>query len=252
MNKLIAVFTVSAMSVAGVIGLTSVASSSSTTTTTTPIYVEYAWVPVVTCATSTGINRPPPTIVQKTKFLEVPSNLLGNVSYYTDIFGWVTPLLGPSNWDCAVTEGADGTYGIIIEPPIGKPGNEVIGASSNGPCSLCVFDVACPWLSKKLQKQMNPTNNPTCSRPPRRQNDRIKSISADTSSATIAITNPPGVTGSLIPFDTSPSNSYSSEGYVVYNIKKSEALVLTCTLPKSERDVCQLIESHFLSSKWGQ
>lgn len=124
MKRTIVVVAIALVALLGLLGSPSaIVSASPTTTTTSPIYTDDAWVPVVTCATSTGISRTPTSIVQKTKFLEVPSNLLGKVSYYTDVFGWVTPLLGPSNWNCAVTEGANGTYGITIEPPSGNPGN---------------------------------------------------------------------------------------------------------------------------------
>jgi hypothetical protein len=221
--------------------------SSPTTTTSVPVFTDYAWVPVVTCATSTGINETPPPVTERTRLLKVPSNLLGGVTFYTDAFRWVTPLVGPANWNCAVQEGADGTYGIMIQPPGSSSGREFISASSDGPCATCVYAVACPWLSKALRRSEG--LGIACPKLPHRETDRVVSISRDTSAATIFITDPPGVSGSLT---SAPSGRYASEGYVVYNVDQHEAFSMGCALPKGMADLCHLVEAEFIASKWGQ
>lgn len=231
----------------GTASLTSAASSSTTTSSSVPVYTDDAWVPVITCATSTGINETPSAAATKMRFLKIPSNLMGRVTFYADAFGRVKPLVGPANWDCSAEEGADGTYVLSIESPFGKSGNEFVSASSDGPCAGCVFAVACPWLSTALKH--SDQVGVKCRTLPTRERVHVVSQSGDTSRGVFFISDPAGVSGSLT---STPSKQYASEGYVVYNMARSEALTLTCALPSSLADVCHLVEADFISGKWGQ
>ena len=240
-----AVIVIALASAVGALGFAS--SASSNTTTTTPVYVDHAWVPVITCATSTGLNETTPTTVASLRPLTLPSDLMGRVTFYTDAFAWVTPLLGPANWNCSVDEGADGTYGITIESPSGTPGNEFVSASSYGPCAGCVYAVVCPWLSKALRRSYQAGIG--CRTLPARERVREVALSRDTSRGTFFITDPPGVSGSLT---STPSSHYESQGYVEYDIQRRQAFSLDCALPASMVDICHLVEAEFLSSKWGE
>jgi hypothetical protein len=244
----------------GVVGLTLAAcgsnpqtDSSATTTSPIPIYTDYASVPVVTCATSVGVTVTAHPYPSKSRFVQLPSNLLGQVSFYTDTVGWVTPLLGPANWDCAVSEGADGTYQITLTAPSPNATGAFVSAASDGPCIGCVYSVVCPWLSFG-QVSMMGYSHVACPATPLGQTYRLMSVTGDAAGATIFVTDPPAVAGTIVPSGIEPSSMYASQGYLVFKSVtfNPEALTLACALPAIDQNVCKLIESNFISSKWGQ
>lgn len=204
-----------------------------------------ASVPVIKCPTTVGVSMTPHPYPAKSKSVKVPSSLAHKLSFYTDSYGQVQPLLGPSGWKCTAVVGADGTYGITLFPHNGSHG-ERIEADSDGPCLSCVSQDACPWLNKTLRKWYD-TVPSLCLFAG--QVSHIISIMPDTSAAIVQVTDPPGVLGSLTP--TRPSQTLATHGYVVYNMKNQWAVTLACTLPASEQDICSVIESNFISSKWG-
>ena len=178
----------------------------------------------------------------------VPTSMVGKLSFYTDTFGFVQPFLGPAGWKCSVLDAADGSYGITLTSPYHT--SEVIGASSNGPCVSCMFNVACPWLAPAVRASFG---LPCFSTPPKGQVSKVLAMSFDTREATVFVTLRPGSRGTITP-GPAPNPVYTTQGLIVYNLTKNPynyAFTLGCALPTSEQDVCTLVENRFLTSRWG-
>ena len=219
-------------------------SVASSTTTTVPVYTDFVWVPVVTCATVTGVQGSPAPRSVPPELVKVPSNLEGRVSLYQDEYREAKPLLGPANWDCSAIDAADGTYGITLQP-VGQSNGEVVSGSSDGPCASCVFGVACPYLSKTLRKASGFDSKGTICPSPKGESHKIVSMSSDTSSGKIFVSDAPGGAGSLTVYNVAPSTKYSTTGYVIYSVSQRYAYTITCTLPSSQADLCSVIEGRF-------
>ena len=209
-----------------------------TTTTEPPPSTSTVPIPLVECTTTFGITPPPTSAaLPSSETLTVPTSLVGNIALYTDSHNNMT-LLGPADWSCSGSYGADGSGGVAVYPPgatapyyrpFSPSSAEGIVGSQTSACVGCALSQACslfPAASTAYAKEFSGVN---CPAPPSGQTE--DQLSSDL----IAFADPPGVAG-----DGSPSGGpYTAKGVMTFYPTGDEgSWVATCTLPTQEKALC--------------
>jgi hypothetical protein len=175
------------------------------------------------------------------------------LAYYSDNVRNLTPVLGPRGWKCQVQVGADGSSGVDIYPAGSSPtGKMAITVRSAPACQGCVWTLVCSLIPGSA-KQVG-VGQPACptTRPER---ERVKFESGNPNATgrvrdVVVFQDPAGVKGEGIPSGgPNPAN-----GALLYdwNTRDGGAASLeTCTLPKSQFDVCSASVSSFGGRNWG-
>jgi hypothetical protein len=197
---------------------------------------------VVACPSSYGVDYgsgpgPKPVVGLREK-VSIPTRLAGKLSLYSDRYRSIYPLLGPSNWKCRAEVGADGGTLLDATPRGANLLGEQLSYSLVPACVGCAFDVYCPFASAAINQSADQGSCPT---PPGSQSDEVIYQTPSTSAGTLFVEDPPGISGSMTPYDVAPlSHSLVTAGYLSYStVSQPLAEVLSCTLPGSEIDVCQ-------------
>jgi hypothetical protein len=210
-------------------------------------------VPVIACPTSRGIAGHPATKYPTMLTTRAAPSIASHLAYYSDNVRNLTPVLGPRGWKCQVQVGADGSAGVNIYPPGSSPtGKTAITIRSSPACQGCVWTLVCSLIPGSA-KQVG-VGQPAC--PSTRPKRELVKFESGNPTATgpvqdvVVFQDPPGVKGKGIPSGgPDPAN-----GALLYDWNKHDggaASLETCTLPKSEFDVCSASVSNFGGRNWG-
>jgi hypothetical protein len=195
-----------------------------------------ASLPVVSCPTSLGINRPAVPLPQS-RPVAVPQALAAGLSVYADTQG-IMELLGPKGWSCTAFYGVDGSGGITVYPGgEGASSPTVINGSETSACVGCTLSQACPLFPDAAQALRSGLGEPCPARPAA---EAVTSIAA----GIVSFEDPPGVKG-----DGQPSGGqYPANGVMTYHPSSTDgSWQETCSLPASEKNVCTAALNTFVS-----
>jgi len=196
-----------------------------------------ASLPVVSCPTSVGINRPAVSL-PRSRPVAVPQALAAGLSVYADTQG-VMELLGPKGWSCTAAYGADGSGGITVYPSGEGPSSPVaIVGSETSACAGCTLAQACRLFPGAATALRNALGEACPARLP------VAETVATVAAGIVAFEDPPGVKG-----DGQPSGGqYPANGVMTYHPSAPDgSWQETCTLPASEKDVCTAVLNTFVS-----
>jgi len=196
-----------------------------------------ASIPVVSCPTSLGIDRPSVPL-PGSRPVAVPQSLAAGLSLYADTQG-VMELLGPKGWSCAAFYGADGSGGVTVYPRGAGPSSPAaITGSETSACFGCTLAQACQLFPSAAKALRSALGEACPVRPPTAQ--KAVSIAAGIE----GFEDPPGVKG-----DGQPSGGpYPANGVMTYHPSAPDgSWQETCTLPASETDVCTAVLNTFVS-----
>jgi hypothetical protein len=210
-------------------------------------------IPVVACHSSYGVPpQPPSTTIPSAMVLSEPGAVADRLSYFTDRYRVLAPVLGPRGWHCNVEVGVDGSAGIDIYPgsqpsqatqaDAGQPQVQTI---SDGACQGCVFSTVCGFLSAAATNQLGYSGSGlTCAgRPSGETVDWIKG-SADAAGPSVA---------DVIGF-ADPTSPDSTNGVVLYDYTSAgiggAASADTCVLAAADHGLCTIILNQFINSSW--
>jgi serine/threonine-protein kinase len=210
---------------------------SRTATSSTAAGLVTASLPVVSCPTSLGVDRPAVSL-PRSRPVAVPRALAAGLSVYADNQG-VMELLGPKGWSCMASIGADGSGGVTLYPAGAGPSSPVaIAGSETSACAGCTLAQACrlfPAAAKALRSYIGQA----CpARPPAAET--VMRVAA----GIVAFEDPPGVKG-----DGQPSGGqYPASGVMTYHPSAPDgSWQETCTLPASEKNVCTAVLNTFVA-----
>ncbi len=196
-----------------------------------------ASLPVVSCPTSLGVERPPVSL-PRSRRVAVPQALSGDLSLYGDTQG-VMELLAPKGWSCSADYGADGSGGVWVYPHGTGPSSPLaIVGSQTSACYGCTLSQACP-LFAAAEKAWRSAFHLAC--PARRPAAETVVLVA---AGIVAFEDPPGVKGDGL----RSGGPYPANGVMTYHPSSEDGSWLaTCTLPASEKDVCTAVLNTFIS-----
>jgi hypothetical protein len=151
-------------------------------------------------------------------------------------YGGYPRMIGPSNWSCLASEGADGNAVLEAVPsPYSTPRMSGRWEAARGlsvqvdpACLSCRLLLACPFFpsARKMYKDNYPGAKGCSPAPPA---ETLYTLS----SYAVAFSDPPGVVG-----DGQPSGGpTTANGAAVFDPKGATA-VATCALPDSQRWLC--------------
>ncbi len=193
--------------------------------------------PVVSCPTSLGIDRPAVQL-PRSRAAAVPRALAAGLSVYADTQG-IMELLGPKGWNCTAAYGADGSGGITVYPAGAGPSSPVaIAGSETSACVGCTLAQACRLFPSAAQAWRSTFGQACPARPPAAET--VVAIAA----GIVAFEDPPGVKG-----DGQPSGGqYPASGVMTYHPSAQDgSWQETCTLPAGEKNVCTAVLNTFVS-----
>ena len=198
-------------------------------------------IPVVSCPTTYGVDRPSPSPLPTALTATVDADLAGTVAFYgTEGL----TVLAPKGWDCTAAVGADGSSSLVVTPPGSTlpsgspaPDQQAVTAYSDGACVGCIATDACPvfpeaWSLFATPGGACPATIPTEEKVTRRIPQ------------TAVFLDPPHVAGTGSP----SGGAYRALGFVVFDpgydaIGDREDppsfLKVTCTLPDALARVCE-------------
>jgi peptide/nickel transport system substrate-binding protein len=193
---------------------------------------------VVSCPTSLGTGTPPtPVELPATEPVSVPAGTAADLAVYADEEDTMQ-LVGPKDWGCTASYGADGNGGVEIYPrgetvpqtklPAGSAITAIVGREVPA-CYTCALTQACP-LFASAAKQLSSALGQEC--PARPAAESVTSIG----SGLVSFEDPPGVSG-----DGTPSGGkYPANGVMTFyqGGAVASSWLETCTLPDSERAEC--------------
>jgi ABC-type lipoprotein export system ATPase subunit len=207
-----------------------------------------ASVPVVACPTTWGITPgPAPKTLPSSITLSLPPSLVGEVTDYSDQMK-IMQVIGPKDWQCAASYGADGGGGLQVyspneEAPSGSAFSnqsaEAVEGHETSVGLLNRLEQACP-LFPSAAVALESEYQLSCS-----ETKPAEEQSTQLSSTVVEFEDPPGVVG-----DGDPSGGpYPANGVMIY-IPGSDngSWTETCTLPASEHSLCTLSLNQFVSS----
>jgi len=215
-------------------------------TTSSASSLESASVPLIVCPTTFAVStQPTASSLPSSTTVDVSSDLVNQIAVYTDD-GGAMKLVGPANWHCSASYGADGSGGVSIYPagqsapsagPFTASSAEAVVGIETSACAGCREFQACPLFSSAasdLQRDENLTCRETP--PPEETVDQL-------SAGVVAFQDPPGVAG-----DGSPSGGpYPANGVMTYYSGNDNGSWLdTCTLPANESQVCTVALNTFV------
>jgi hypothetical protein len=223
------------------------ANSSTAQTTTNPSGLVSTNLPLSSCNTTYGISGTKPAHLPNYVREMTPRGDIGKLKVFADAQG-IMELVGPSQWGCDASIGADGTSTLLIGPVnsnnySGKltPSSTVeqISGSQTSACVSCGLGQACPLFAVAAQQyqsdfqQACPTSAPA--------SESITQLTVNV----VEFTDPPGVHG-----DASPSGgAYSSRGAMTFSSGQIvTSWMETCVLPSSQQSLCSASVHDFVSS----
>jgi len=202
-------------------------------------------VPVTACPSTYGVEgQRPSAIVYSPIALTLPSSVAHRLAFYSDQARSIDPILGPKGWDCSVTVGADGSFGITVRPPGQRrlstfgsgpapADSEAITLESYGPCSGCVALAASPFfVNARTYYTSIGMSLPTV--PPAHEQYSFVRGTASSDAGTVYFVDPPHVKGT----GEISGGNYPAVGAMQYNGSISAVGVLTCVLPPSHSALC--------------
>jgi hypothetical protein len=224
-----------------------VTSSSTTQTTTNASGLVSANLPVSSCTTTYGISGTKPAVLPNYIRETIPRRDAGKLKVFADGQG-IMELVGPSQWGCDASIGADGSSSLFIGPIgtnnySGKLASsstvEQISGSQTSACVSCGLDQACPLFAAAAQENQSDYQQGCLTSAP-----ASESITQLTKSV-VEFTDPPGVHG-----DANPSGgAYAARGAMTFS---SGQLVTswmeTCLLPPREQSLCSASLDDFVSA----
>jgi hypothetical protein len=195
---------------------------------------------VVACPSQYGVEyqagQGPSSVVGVHDRVSIPVRLVGKLSLYSDKYRSIEPLLAPSGWKCSASVGADGSGDLTAVPNGGSSSGEQLSYSFVPACTGCALDVYCPFISRAM---VAAAHQGSCPMPSTKQSDEVVYQTPSLSEGTIFIEDPAGAFGSLTPYRKPQSATYVTAGYLSYRTLEPSSDLLSCTLPRSELDVCQ-------------
>lgn len=217
-------------------------------------------VPLKTCTSSYGISGQPSNPAAKQLRLTRASTVANELTFYTDAKYNLTPVLGPSGWNCFASEDADGTSSISIYPP----GVRDPGAAANGTeetmgveetqipaCVGCIADLVCP-VFLNAETQLGYTSQYCPGYVPSSESVRFLDGNAETDFGVAVLSDPPGSRGTV----TLSGGDYPAMGALLYvrggtpNSQASGGKV-SCVLPRRYSALCSAIINDFVSRTGG-
>lgn len=224
-----------------------VTSSSTSQTTIRPSGLVSANLPLSSCTTTYGIPGTKPARLPNYIREMIPRGDVGKLKVFADAQG-VMELVGPRQWGCDASIGADGSSSLFIGPIgtnnySGKLASsstvEQISGSQTSACVSCGLDQACPLFAAAAQENQSDYQQGCLTSAP-----ASESITQLTKSV-VEFTDPPGVHG-----DANPSGgAYAARGAMTFS---SGQLVTswmeTCLLPPSEQSLCSASLDDFVSA----
>jgi Protein of unknown function (DUF3761) len=204
-----------------------------------------AALPVISCATSFGVDESAPPPLPPTTIVRVPAGQVSELAVYTDIDG-IMQLVGPRGWRCDATYGADGGGGVQAYPAGAltssgnlSPNAQAIVGNQTSACVGCMEEQACPLFPVAAADYLRDyqTDCPRA-RPGAESFFRI-------SDGVVGFEDPPGVKGSAWP----SGGIYPANGVMTYySGSSSGSWAETCTLPESEHALCTTTLNAFVSA----
>jgi hypothetical protein len=203
--------------------------------------------PLSSCTTTYGISGTKPARLPNYVREMIPRGDIGKLKVFADGQG-VMELVGPRQWGCDASIGADGSSSLFIGPIgsnnySGKLASsstvEQISGSQTSACVSCGLEQACPLFAAAAQENRSDYQQGCLTSAP-----ASESITQLTKSV-VEFTDPPGVHG-----DGNPSGgAYAARGAMTFS---SGQLVTswmeTCLLPPSQQSLCTATLDDFVSA----
>lgn len=232
---------------------TSSTTTSSTTTSTTSTTLPSMPVALIVlpCPTTFALASPPPKVTPPaTETVAVPADQANYLVVFSDDSG-VIQMVGPRGWICKAAYGADGSGGMVLQPPGGAlatPGSgghvaagsavEGIEGYESGGSPVQGAALACPVVPAAAAATQRYLGKGCAAHPAA---ETVLPATANN----VAFVDPPGTAGT-----GSPSGGLDpASGVVLYlpGATKSSAYLATCTLPAVSTAVCSTVLHYFVS-----
>lgn len=196
-----------------------------------------ASLPVVSCPTSLGAERPPVSL-PRSRRVAVPQALAADLSLYGDTQG-VMEILAPKGWSCTADYGADGSGGVSVYPHGAGPSSPIaIAGSQTSACYGCTLSQACPLFAAAAKAWRSAFRLPCPGRRPAAE--KVVLVAA----GIVAFEDPAGVKGD----GQRSGGPYPANGVMTYHPSSEDGSWLeTCTLPASEKNICTAVLNTFIS-----
>ena len=203
-----------------------------------------AALPVISCTTTYGA---PPSGSPFVAHQLATTTALRGLSYYSN--GQIT-VLGPAGWACSALVAGDGGQSFAVYPP-GKPdytavpvpkGTQIVKVFADYTGHIPGADLVCGLFPHSVAVSYVSSGGQPCSALP--AGEETATLTPDV----VTFSDPPGVTGS----GSGSGGPLASTGAAVYPqlaygaTDSVNVSLLSCTLPKSEAEVCKAIEGDFL------
>ena len=203
--------------------------------------------PVVSCPTSLGAaGAATPAGLPLTEPVTVPAGAASDLAVYADQQDYME-LVGPRDWSCTASYGADGNGGVEIYPPgetvseaklpAGSTIAAIIGREVPA-CYTCALTQACPLFTLAAAELSSSLGQQCPARP------AAESVTPD-SSGVVSFQDPPGISG-----DGTPSGGkYQADGVMTFHQGGAGATswLVTCTLPSSDSAACTAALNDFIT-----
>jgi hypothetical protein len=175
----------------------------------------------------------------------VPARIASDLALYADQQDYME-LVGPRDWSCSASYGADGSGGVEIYPPgetvpeTKLPAGSTIAAiigSETSACYSCTLTQACPLFTVAATQLRSAFGQRCPARP------AAESVTSD-SSGVVSFDDPPGISG-----DGTPSGGkYQADGVMTFQGGAGTPSWLeTCTLPDSDSATCTTTLNDFIT-----
>jgi hypothetical protein len=203
-------------------------------------------IPVVACRTSSPLGKQAARY-PKQMDLQAPASVRSRLSFYTDKYRSVTPILGPRGWACSVQLGEDGSGEVDVRPVGAGVGSKTaVTAGTDGACQGCVYDTVCKLIPGS-GKQLGYANLPCTASLSKREHDKflVRSKTYDV----IRFSDAAHVKGTGSP----SGGGVPAVGLLLYHYSHrvgGSASVGTCAVPASKRSLCSTILGRFRADKW--
>jgi len=161
-------------------------------------------------------------------------------------------LVGPKGWRCSAAYGADGSGGVVVFPngetvpqsweagwhvPRGSPTEAVVGSETSG-CQGCAAGQACPLFESAASAYLSESGRPCPSARPTKED--VQNLGT----GQVSFEDPSGIAG-----DGMPSGGlHPAKGVMTYYPQSPNGSWFeTCTLPDSQRAICDSALAAFVS-----
>ncbi|MGH9123904.1 MAG: hypothetical protein ACRDZ8_04145 [Acidimicrobiales bacterium] len=183
----------------------------------------------------------------------LPQSAASQLSFYTDTYRTLTPVLAPKGWSCQAQLGEDGSSAINVYPSgtTATSAAEAVTTSNDGACQDCVYGLVCA-LIPTARPQLGYTDMPcnaSVVKGEAVQWDKGWVLSSPPINDVISFEDPASVKGTGTPSGgVNPAN-----GVLLYRFKsinEGQASVQTCTLPSAEHELCTAVLNDFINRAW--